>query len=107
MINHDPSTHSSYRWVGNIKRGYHVQAGDAWLLVEAVERVNGSILLVFTGGTAEMTKDDHVWSRTPAEQVYAVSAALPSINNVEQNLGEPLANPFNGSAPTPITEMWT
>lgn len=107
MINHDPETHSSYRWVGNIKRGYHVQAGDTWLLVDAVEQTRDEILLVFTSGTAEMTKDDHVWSRTPAEQFYAVSAALPSINNVEQLLAEPLGNPFNGSAPTPITEMWT
>lgn len=105
----DSEEHSTYRVVGHIKKGYHVLAGERWLRVEDVDRLpGGKILLTVRGGTpVALTASDFLWSRDPAEQFYAVSAALPMLGRIRVARGTHLGNPFNGSRATPITECST
>jgi hypothetical protein len=98
-----PDDHSSWCAVGRIKVGWHVLAGERWLRIDDVQEQHNTIVLVSGDISVQVYDGEFLWTRTPMQQFYAVSAALPSINNVE--LDGPMGNPFCGSSPTPIPEL--
>ena len=104
----DSEDHSTYRSVGRIKEGYHVRAGDHWLLVERVEPMPYDRVMLTVRGAppVEVDAGGRIWSRSPAQQFYAVSAALPMRSRIRVARGTRLGNPFNGSEQTKIQELY-
>jgi hypothetical protein len=98
-----PDPHCTWRRVRAIKVGYHVLAGEVWYRVEEVQDTRDGWLLTVGGTSLPFEDPDSMWSRSPAEQFYAVSALLPSVNNIIP--GGPMGNPFQGSGPSPIPEL--
>jgi hypothetical protein len=97
----DSEPHSTNRMVGAITKGYHVLVDGAWLRVDGVARQKrGKTVLVTPSGSVERGSGTSIVSRSPAEQFYAVSALLPTVQRVK--LRGPITNPFCGSAPSPI-----
>lgn len=103
----DSEDHSTHRAVVQITKGYHVLAGDRWWLVDDAVAQGESVVLFFGDVATSFKRNERLWSRSPAEQVYAVSAALPTRKRIRIARGTRLGNPFNGSCPSPIPAKYT
>ena len=94
--------HGTNRRVREIQTGWHVRIEERWFLVNETLPLTGSrVLLELSDGTSlSAGRADWFWTRTPAEQMAAISALLPTRpGGYRPARHEILGNPFRGSAP--------
>jgi hypothetical protein len=100
--------HAAQRFARDIARGWHILVDGEWLLVESVVRRSGVVSVATAGAPAQVLTSSLRWTRMPAEQVAFVSSLFPSQGALRSLPGfyEPvaghMANPFEGSSPSPL-----